>query len=76
MSGYERMKSYRKAKGLTIAELAKRVGISKPYLSMIENGTRKLSYDMAVMISNNLDRTPDEVFLPDYYTKKQEKKQV
>jgi putative transcriptional regulator len=63
------MKSYRKEKGLTLEQLAKKLGISKSYLSMIENGTRRLSYEMAVQIANNLEKTPDEIFLPDYFTR-------
>ena len=35
------MKTLREKQGLTRAALARRIGVSGPYISMIESGTRK-----------------------------------
>lgn len=42
------------------------LGISKPFYSQIENGRRRLSYDMAVKISKIFNMKPDELFYDDH----------
>lgn len=59
----EKLKAIREMQNLTYQEVADKVGISKEYYWMIENGKRKLSYDLAVKIANVFDQSPDEIFL-------------
>lgn len=59
----QNLKARRLHCGLTNKEMADRLNISIPYYWMLENGKRKLSYDMAVEISKILNSTPDEIFL-------------
>lgn len=42
------------------------LGISKPFYSQIENGRRRLSYDMAVKIANIFKMKPDDIFYEDH----------
>ena len=52
--------------------MAKRIGISKPFYSQIENKNRRLSYHMAFRISQILNTKPDKIFYEeflDYETK-------
>lgn len=52
----------RKKKGLTQEELALRVGITRAYLSNIENGKYNPSLDVALKISKVLERTIEKIF--------------
>ena len=67
MYKYELLHYTRKNKKISLDELAKQLGISKSYLSLIEKGSRKLSYDLAVKIADYLEMTPDELFLEDHH---------
>ena len=49
--------------GITMSELAKKLGKSKQYISAIANGTIRLKYDMAVAIAEIFDLKPDDIFL-------------
>jgi len=59
----EKLKVMREDANLTYQEVADKVGISKEYYWMIENGKRKLSYPNAVKIANVFKRKPDDIFL-------------
>ncbi len=48
---------------LTNQEVADKVGISKEYYWMIENGKRELSYELAVKIAKTFNTKPDNIFL-------------
>ncbi|MBP3460894.1 MAG: helix-turn-helix transcriptional regulator [Bacilli bacterium] len=50
----------------TSKDIADILGISKPFYSQIENGRRRLSYDMAVKISKIFKMKPDELFYDDH----------
>ena len=49
-----RIRSRRKDMGLTSGEVAARIGISRPYYTQIENGTRGLSVSMLHRIAKAL----------------------
>ena len=49
-----RVKSARRRAGIRQADLAKKLGISYQYMSMIETGKRKLSLGMLVSLANEL----------------------
>jgi putative transcriptional regulator len=49
--------------GITMSELAEKLGKSKQYISALATGTIRLRYDMAVMIAEIFDMKPDDIFL-------------
>lgn len=52
----------RDAAGLTSGELADKVGISRPHLSMIESKRRQPSLPVAIRISKALGKSIEELF--------------
>lgn len=64
----EQLKQVREDNNLTTSEVAKKIGISKGYYSMIENGKRGLSYPIAVKIANVFGKKPDEIFFDHEFT--------
>ena len=54
-----RVKSARRRTGIRQADLAKKLGISYQYMSMIETGKRKLSLGMLVSLANELGVTTE-----------------
>lgn len=64
----EKLKEFRENKGLTYKQVADQVGISKEYYWMIENGKRRLSYDLSVKIAKVFNKTPDDIFLDNELT--------
>lgn len=59
----EHLKQIREENQMTIQEIANEIGISKGYYSMIENGKRGLSYNLAVKIAQVFNMKPDDIFL-------------
>lgn len=57
----ERIRRFRKARGLTQNELAEQLGISTIHLSHIETGSTKLSLSVFVKISEVLKIQTDEL---------------
>ena len=55
----KRVKVARKDAKLTQTELGKRIGKSKQWVSELERGNIKLSFEMAVSISNACDKTTE-----------------
>ena len=55
LSGESPIKLWREHRNLTQQELAKRVGISKPYLSQIETGKRQGTVETLSAIARSLD---------------------
>lgn len=55
----ERVKDARRDAKLTQTELGKRIGKSKQWVSELERGNIKLSFEMAVSISNACNKTTD-----------------
>ncbi len=51
---------------LTIASLAKKLEISKFYYWQIENGNRRIYYDLALKIAGIFNKKPDDIFY-DYF---------
>lgn len=52
----------RKKQGITQGELAKNVGISRPYLSDIENSKRQVSGEVMIRIAHILKVKVEEIF--------------
>lgn len=59
------VRRYRRQLGLSQAELGKKVGRTKQWVSELERGHINISYDMARALANVFGRTPDALFLPD-----------
>lgn len=55
----ERVKDARRDVKLTQTELGKRIGKSKQWVSELERGNIKLSFEMAVSISNACNKTTE-----------------
>ena len=55
----ERVKDARRDAKLTQTELGKRIGNSKQWVSELERGNIKLSFEMAVSISNACNKTTE-----------------
>jgi len=53
---------FRKELGITQAQLAKNVGISRPYLSDIENSKRQVSGEVMIRIARYLGVKVEEIF--------------
>ncbi|AMQ19635.1 MULTISPECIES: helix-turn-helix transcriptional regulator [Geobacillus] len=69
----ERLEAVRKKYGLTCKQVAESVGISKEYYWMIENGKRRLTYDLAVKIAQVFNAHPDDIFLDSKLTVSEQK---
>ena len=63
---YYSLKELRNRKKLTNRDMAQKLGISTPFYCQIENGSRRLSYDMAVRIAEIFEKKPDKLFFDDY----------
>ena len=57
----ERIRKYRKAKGLSQEQLAELVGISVTHMSHIETGNTKLSLPVCVEMANALEIQVDDL---------------
>lgn len=63
MEKYYKLESIRKQKGISQDEIAKYLGVSKPFYSQLENRKKRLSYKNAFLISKYLGMKPDDIFL-------------
>jgi len=68
MSPGQRIRQIREQKDLTQTQLAQRLGRTKQWLSELERGNVRLSYEMAVAVASQFGTTPDAIFLPDQST--------
>ncbi len=59
----QKIRKYRKAKGLSQEALAEKIGISVTHMSHIETGNTKLSLPVFVDIANALDVQTDDLIL-------------
>lgn len=60
----------RDSKGMTITALAKEIGTTRSYLSDIERGTKKPSFDMLEKICKALNIALDDLFSLDSFQSK------
>lgn len=58
-----KLRAVRNASGYTCQQVADEVGITKEYYWMIENGKRRLSYEMSMKIAAVFKLKPDDIFL-------------
>lgn len=57
-----RIRDVRKAKKLTLAELAEQIGISSPHLSEVERGHKNLNNHLIKRLCEALDCQPKDLF--------------
>ncbi len=62
MINLKRLKELRKEYHFTLSDMSFMLGISKSYYWQLENGDRKLYYDMAVKIARIFSLKPDDIF--------------
>jgi len=65
----EKLKIMRKSKGLSSADMAGKLGLSRTYYWQIEKGTRGLSYNIAYKISEVFGTKPDDIFYDEFKNK-------
>ncbi|MED4461818.1 helix-turn-helix domain-containing protein [Metabacillus fastidiosus] len=63
-----KLKNIRINQGLTCQQVADKVYISKEYYWMLENGKRRLTYELAVKIAKVFNASPDYIFLDNKLT--------
>jgi transcriptional regulator with XRE-family HTH domain len=56
-----RIAEIRKAKGISQSDLAKRIGISGPYLHQLEKGLRKITMERQAEIAEALEVDPRDI---------------
>ena len=61
-----KLREMRKKAGLNTTEVAEIIGISQSMYSYIEIGRERLSYDIAVKLSELFKSSPDELFYNDF----------
>ncbi len=61
-----KLQNLRKSLGLSYETVAKEVGICKAYYWQIENGNRRVYYDLALRIARVFKLKPDDLFY-EYY---------
>ena len=61
----EKMKSLRQELGLSQAELAKRVGVSRQTINMIENGGYNPTIELCIKLCRELGVTLNDIFWRD-----------
>ena len=64
-----KLKQLRISKNYSTKDMANRLSISKPFYWQLENGVRKLSYEMSIKIANVFDLKPDDIFYEEYKSK-------
>lgn len=60
----ERIRNLRTEQGMTLEGLGRRLGKSKQYMSELERGHIRLTYEMAVAIASVFKTSPDGIFMP------------
>ncbi len=61
-----KLRKIRKEKGLTTTDVANILNISQSMYSYIEIGYERLSYEIAIKLSELFNTTPDELFYDDF----------
>lgn len=62
-----KLKTIRIERNYSCQTMARLLKISKTYYWQIENGKRKLTYDLALKIAKIFLVTPDSIFYDEYY---------
>ncbi len=60
------LKKERKKQQKSVRVMSEKIGVSKSMYSYLENGDKRLTYETAVRIADELGLSTDELFLGDY----------
>ena len=71
---FVKLKEKRIGKGYTYQKMSEKLGISKAFYFQLENGDRKLTYNMAIKIADIFKVKPDTLFYDDYAAQKRKEK--
>lgn len=66
----KKLREYRLKNNFTNQFMADMLGISKPYYWQLEHDQKRLSYDMAIKLSEIFHLKPDDLFYDDFITKR------
>lgn len=72
MYNMNKLKEIRKQYGYTIYDMGNFLGITASFYSQIENGKKRLFYDMAIKISYIFNMKPDDLFYSKNETTKED----
>ncbi len=73
---YYKLKNLRYKNKLTSKEMALKLGISTPFYCQLENGNRRMSYDMAIRIAEIFGKRPDTIFYNDFMVQYEKENKV
>lgn len=65
----EKLKKIRRKNNYTCQMMSEKLNISKPFYWQIENGKRRLSYEMAIKIAAIFNMRPDDIFYSEFKNK-------
>jgi len=71
---YKKLKDFRYKNHITAKSVSESVGISKAFYCQIENGQRRMSYELAIKIASVFGVKPDYLFYDDMVLKMKEDK--
>ena len=63
----EKLRELRKKAGYSIYDMARMLEITPAFYSQLENGKRRLFYDMAIKLSSLFHLRPDDIFYDGKY---------
>ena len=63
------LKLIRIKNGFSLSQMAQFLNISKTYYWQLENNSRRISYEMAIKISNIFKKKPDDIFYKEFVQK-------
>ena len=72
----QKIRKYRKAKGLSQEKLAETVGISVTHMSHIETGNTKLSLPVFVDLANALEVQTDDLLIEEHHKRTLTEKEI
>lgn len=62
----DKLQIIRNEKNITYKSMAEMLGVSKTFYWQIENGKRRLTYELAKRIANVLNMKPDDIFYEEF----------
>lgn len=72
MNNINKLKQLREEAGLTQKQIAEKLGVSESYYCQLENNKRRMPLQLALDIAAILNKTPNDIFLPSSFAKRQE----
>lgn len=70
---YKMLNSFKKDSNYTYQDIARMLDCSRPFVWQVFNGSRKLSYELAIKIAYIFNTSPDDIFYSEFTNKKEMK---